>query len=195
MQKSNCKDYYKIILNKRMEKNKQQDKPKLEDLLKLKRQEQPLPDFWERFDRDLNQKMLKALVKQEPIFSRIKRTCRIYFYAWAPASCVAALTLIAIVHRAPVNISTLLASSTSLKSEPTLDVVLPERETFFKELNQSFATRPTAFVQNTLTAANQTGTHFAEEKLSNTYSNKVKYVVSSTTQIDNTFKGNPGRLF
>lgn len=38
----------------------------LEILLQLKRLEKPGPEFWDRFDRDLEQRRLKALVKPRP---------------------------------------------------------------------------------------------------------------------------------
>lgn len=43
-------------------------KPKvtLEDLLRLKREERPAPEFWARFDRDLRAKQLAALVEKRP---------------------------------------------------------------------------------------------------------------------------------
>ncbi len=43
-------------------------KPKvtLEDLLRLKREERPAPEFWSRFDRELRAKQLAALVEKRP---------------------------------------------------------------------------------------------------------------------------------
>lgn len=46
-----------------------QDRPEkvsLEELLHFKRSEQPAPEFWDGFDRELHQRMLKALVKKDP---------------------------------------------------------------------------------------------------------------------------------
>ncbi len=42
-----------------------QDKVSLEDLLRLKRMEEPGPEFWDKFDRDLERKRLKTLVAKE----------------------------------------------------------------------------------------------------------------------------------
>lgn len=45
------------------------DDPKkiqVEDLLRMKRAERPDPAFWERFDRELHERMLQTLVKKEP---------------------------------------------------------------------------------------------------------------------------------
>lgn len=43
----------------------------VEDLLRLKRSERPSEDFWSDFDRDLHQRMLQTLVKQDPWYARI----------------------------------------------------------------------------------------------------------------------------
>lgn len=40
--------------------------PKLEDLLKLKKAEQPDNAFWEKFDRDLQNKALQTFIEREP---------------------------------------------------------------------------------------------------------------------------------
>ena len=46
-----------------MDKNK---KPKLEDLLKVKKAEQPSDAFWENFDRELQEKALLTFIQKEP---------------------------------------------------------------------------------------------------------------------------------
>lgn len=40
--------------------------PNLEELLKVKKAEQPGDVFWEKFDRDLNEKALQKFIKQKP---------------------------------------------------------------------------------------------------------------------------------
>ena len=40
--------------------------PKLEDLLKVKKAEQPNDAFWEKFDRELQEKTLQTFIQQEP---------------------------------------------------------------------------------------------------------------------------------
>ncbi|MCH8474321.1 MAG: hypothetical protein LAT55_03730 [Opitutales bacterium] len=44
-------------------KNTNPDNDKLSALLRLKRHEQPTPEFWHKFERDLEEKRLQALVK------------------------------------------------------------------------------------------------------------------------------------
>jgi hypothetical protein len=43
----------------------------VEDLLRLKRAEQPLPEFWQEFDRRLREKQLSALVAPKPWWQRM----------------------------------------------------------------------------------------------------------------------------
>ena len=45
---------------------------KLEDLLKVKKAEQPNDAFWEKFDRELQEKTLQTFIQQEP-----------WYYNWA----------------------------------------------------------------------------------------------------------------
>lgn len=40
--------------------------PTIEDLLRFKRAEQPSPEFWARFDRELREKQLAAMVERRP---------------------------------------------------------------------------------------------------------------------------------
>ena len=40
--------------------------PKLEDLLKVKKAEQPNDAFWEKFDRELQEKTLQTFIRQKP---------------------------------------------------------------------------------------------------------------------------------
>ena len=45
--------------------------PQLEALLRLKRSENPDAQFWERFDAELHQRMLRTLVKKEPWYRQL----------------------------------------------------------------------------------------------------------------------------
>jgi len=46
-------------------------KVSVEDLLRLKREERPAPEFWSRFDRELRAKQLAALVEKRPWWYRL----------------------------------------------------------------------------------------------------------------------------
>jgi hypothetical protein len=45
--------------------------PNLEDLLKVKKAEQPDDVFWEKFDRDLQEKTLQTFIGQEPWYRNL----------------------------------------------------------------------------------------------------------------------------
>ena len=50
-----------------------QDKVSLEDLLRIKRAERPDEAFWNRFDKELHERTLQALVKKDPWFVQLLR--------------------------------------------------------------------------------------------------------------------------
>jgi hypothetical protein len=50
-----------------------QDNVSLEDLLRFKRTEKPNEAFWNRFDQELHQRTLRALVKKDPWYVQILR--------------------------------------------------------------------------------------------------------------------------
>jgi hypothetical protein len=52
---------------------KNQDEIKLEDLLRFKRAEKPDEAFWDRFDQELHQRTLRALVKKDPWYVQVLR--------------------------------------------------------------------------------------------------------------------------
>lgn len=55
-----------------VEGNKKQSRPvTLEQLLHVKRSERPEPEFWDRFERELHQKQLLALVQATPWYLRV----------------------------------------------------------------------------------------------------------------------------
>jgi hypothetical protein len=57
-----------------VERNKKQSQSvTLEQLLQVKRSERPEPEFWDRFDRELHQKQLSALVQAAPWYLRLGR--------------------------------------------------------------------------------------------------------------------------
>lgn len=60
----------------------------VEQLLHLKRLEKPAPEFWSSFDRDLQQKQLKALVKPS-LWARVRSVLFPRVAVWAPVSAAA----------------------------------------------------------------------------------------------------------
>jgi hypothetical protein len=70
-------------------------KPKvtLEDLLRLKREERPAPEFWSRFDRELRAKQLAALVEKRPWWQGIPAWALNWRRFHLPLGATAALAL------------------------------------------------------------------------------------------------------
>ena len=54
-------------------KNEKTDSVRLKALLRIKRAERPDTQFWDRFDRELHQRMLQTLVRKEPWYAQVGR--------------------------------------------------------------------------------------------------------------------------
>jgi hypothetical protein len=63
----------------------------LEDLLHLKRAERPEPEFWARFERELREKQLTALLEKRPWWHGLGRV--VMRHAYLPAGAAAALAV------------------------------------------------------------------------------------------------------
>lgn len=74
-----------------VEQNKKQSQPlTLEQLLHVKRAERPDREFWDRFERELHQKQLSALVQATPWYLRIGRIVGRFARRSAPITAAAA---------------------------------------------------------------------------------------------------------
>jgi len=62
----------------------------LEQLLRVKRAEQPDPEFWTQFEREYRQKQLAALVQAQPWYVRLGRTIGLIARRSAPVTAAAA---------------------------------------------------------------------------------------------------------
>lgn len=99
----------------------------LEQLLQLKRNERPAPEFWENFDRELRRRQLAAVVTAEPWFFRWGRAFFTGLRRLAPVGVAAGALVIGFVvvqqRRGPV-----LAPVQTAAAEPEtqLVVTLPE---------------------------------------------------------------------
>jgi hypothetical protein len=76
----------------------------LEEVLRIKRNERPPTEFWDRFDRELRQKTLRALVTEAPWPRRYLRPLLSRFLIAVPLSSVAVIALFFLVIRNSVNI-------------------------------------------------------------------------------------------
>ncbi len=73
----------------------------LKDLLHLKRAERPEPEFWTRFERDLREKQLAALLEKRPWWRGLARSLTRHAYVPAGAAAALALGFIAFRQYAP----------------------------------------------------------------------------------------------
>ena len=77
----------------------------LEQLLRLKRAEQPSEEFWNRFERELHQKQLAALVERRPWWHRIPQFLARRTYLPIGATAILAFTLISVKFYAPAQLA------------------------------------------------------------------------------------------
>ena len=98
----------------------QRSKVTLEDLLRLKRSEQPQPDFWISFERELRQKQLSALVEKRSWWRDFPRVFTRKVYLPVGATAIVAFSLISVRY---YNIpSTVQTGGVSAVSFPTSNI-------------------------------------------------------------------------
>ena len=73
---------------------RQDSKPTLEQLLRLKRMERPSPEFWTRFEAELRQKQLTALVEKRRWWHDLPVLLNRRLYVPAGAAAVVAFSLV-----------------------------------------------------------------------------------------------------
>ena len=77
----------------------------LEQLLRLKRAEQPSEEFWNRFERELHQKQLAALVERRPWWHRIPQFLARRTYLPIGVTAILAFTLVSVKFYAPTQLA------------------------------------------------------------------------------------------
>ena len=77
----------------------------LEQLLRLKRAEQPSEEFWNRFERELHQKQLAALVERRPWWHRIPQFLARRTYLPISVTAILAFTLVSVKFYAPTQLA------------------------------------------------------------------------------------------
>ena len=88
-----------------MSKPDQDSKVLLEDLLRLKRAEQPGPEFWANFESELRQKQLTALVQKRRWWHELPVLLSRKVYLPAGAAAIVAFTLVTVRYSAPIRIA------------------------------------------------------------------------------------------
>lgn len=82
----------------------QNPKVTIEDLLRLKRAERPSPEFWSKFEQELRQKQLTALVKKRRWWHEMSLLVKQRFYVPAGVTAVLAITLAGVRYSTPAQI-------------------------------------------------------------------------------------------
>ncbi len=83
----------------------QKSKVTIEDLLRLKRTERPDPEFWSRFESELRQKQLTALVKKRRWWHDLPVLLNRRLYVPAGAVAIVAFTLVTVRYSAPAQLA------------------------------------------------------------------------------------------
>lgn len=112
-----------------MSDSSQRPKVTLEDLLRLKRAERPDAEFWGKFERELRQKQLTALLQKRPWWQELPQLLARRSYLPLGATAVLAFTLVSIKYYAPSQIA---QEETKLNGSPAVagDMAVPSPETF-----------------------------------------------------------------
>lgn len=83
----------------------QRPKVTVEDLLHLKRAERPAPEFWAKFEQELRQKQLTALIEKRPWWREIPQFLARRAYVPVGATAVLAFTLVSVKYYAPNEVA------------------------------------------------------------------------------------------
>lgn len=88
-----------------MSEPRQNSKPTLEELLRLKRAERPTAEFWTRFETELRQKQLTALVEKRRWWHDLPVLLNRRVYVPAGAAAVVAFSLVTVRYATPVRVA------------------------------------------------------------------------------------------
>lgn len=103
----------------------QRPKVTVEDLLHLKRAERPDVEFWTKFERELRQKQLTALMEKRPWWQELPRFLTRRAYLPVGASAVLAFTLVSVKYYAPAPLAQVELSPTAVPVAPGRDLPAP----------------------------------------------------------------------
>jgi len=83
----------------------QRPKVTVEDLLRLKRAERPDAEFWTKFERELRQKQLTALMEKRPWWQELPQFLARRAYLPVGATAILAFTLVSVKYYAPTQLA------------------------------------------------------------------------------------------
>jgi len=172
-----------------MNKDQRQDKPNVtvEDLLRLKRAEKPDAAYWQRFERELRQKTVQTVIREETSLVRFFRGSVRQLRLAVPAA--AALALLALLAFGPQLQQSRplsggdVAGTSGVNTALPQDTALPARVTADLTLEEELALSEARFDVNTLTAQHTGGAPYTEvhasEKMAASGPDGVFFVVGS----------------
>lgn len=108
-----------------MSDHRQSSKPTLEELLRLKRAERPTAEFWTRFETELRQKQLTALVAKRRWWHDLPVLLNRRVYAPAGAAAVVAFSLVAVRYTAPLRVAEAENTAPRIEAADTAVEMLP----------------------------------------------------------------------
>ncbi len=85
--------------------SEQRPKITIEDLIRLKRAERPVPEFWVNFERELRQKQLAALIEKRPWWQGLPQFFARRAYLPVGATAILAFTLVSVRYYTPALIT------------------------------------------------------------------------------------------
>lgn len=88
-----------------MPNSNQRPKITVEDLLRLKRAERPAAEFWDKFERELRQKQLTALLEKRPWWQELPQLLGRRAYLPVGATAILAFTLVSVKYYVPMQVA------------------------------------------------------------------------------------------
>lgn len=108
-----------------MPETNQRPKVTVEDLLHLKRAERPAPEFWTKFEQELRQKQLTALMEKRPWWQELPQFLARRVYVPIGATAVLAFTLVSVKNYAPTQIAQGEPTATEIPVAVSREVAAP----------------------------------------------------------------------
>lgn len=105
----------------------QRPKVTIEDLLRLKRTERPAAEFWTKFEQELRQKQLTALLEKRPWWQELSQIFARRAYLPVGATAILAFTLVSVKYYAPTQLAqvTAPAANSPAVTERTASTLAP----------------------------------------------------------------------
>jgi hypothetical protein len=152
-----------------------ENKVTLEDLLKVKRLEQPEEVFWSDFDSQFKRKLMKSVVSRAGVRTRIKGTFQAFLYSQRAVGSLAAVCLVVggvflagINEQNVIGSQEVIAKSGDLSKSVTFDTVSLEGKNY---------------VYNSIQASPE-GVHYSSSDLSTSdYPSNTHYLAGNFTNL------------